>query len=146
MKKHTKEESEMKKLTLVFLVLLCLLALAACGSEKDVSIDYGSSSLYAQEDMDAAISLIEKEFKTWQGCELHSIRYVGDECNSAENIEWMNELNEDQNYTECIEFLSDFHSPKKGGGAWEADSEYTNWQWWLARPEGGDWELLTWGY
>ena len=24
--------------------------------------------------------------------------------------------------------------------------EYTDWQWWLARSEGGDWELLTWGY
>jgi len=32
------------------------------------------------------------------------------------------------------------------GGAWEADKEYTDWQWWLAREEGGDWELLTWGY
>ena len=34
---------------------------------------------------------------------------------------------------------------KKGGGAWEANEEYT-WSWWLARSEGGEWNLMTWGY
>ena len=30
--------------------------------------------------------------------------------------------------------------------AWDADTEYEGWQWWLARSEGGAWTLLTWGY
>ena len=34
---------------------------------------------------------------------------------------------------------------KKGGGAWNANEEYT-WAWWLVRSEGGDWKLMTWGY
>ena len=49
-------------------------------------------------------------------------------------------------FTQCIMFKSDFHSPKNGGGAWNADAEYTDWQWWLARADGGEWRLLTWGY
>ena len=37
--------------------------------------------------------------------------------------------------------------PVNGGGAWEADREYTGWSWLLVREEdGGDWELLTAGY
>jgi len=109
------------------------------------AIDYGMSDLYTQADMDEAIALINAEFSAWTGCEMHSLRYAGDEANTAENLAWMNELGEKE-YAQVIEFLSDFHSPVEGGGAWEADTEYTDWQWWLAREEGGGWELLTWGY
>ena len=71
-----------------------------------------------------------------------------EECNNADNIEWMNNLRTDDNkeaFTQCIAFESSFRSPKKGGGAWEANEEYT-WSWWLARSEGGEWNLMTWGY
>ena len=112
----------------------------------DAIVDYGNSDLYTQEDMKTAISLIRDEFGGWDGCALHSIRYAGDDCNTPENIQWVNELKEGQDYTQCIEFLTDFHSPVEGGGAWEPDEEYADYQWWLARTEGGDWELLTWGY
>ena len=63
---------------------------------------------------------------------------------------WMNELEEandaKETFTQCIMFTSSFHSPVKGGGAWEADEEYTDWQWWLGRADGGEWKLMTWGY
>lgn len=116
----------------------------------EVEIDYGTSELYTQEDMDEAIALILAEFNTWAGCEMHSIRYFSDECNSSENIAWMNSLSEGRElgktFTQCIAFISNFHSPVEGGGAWEADAEYTDWQWYLAREDGGSWELMTWGY
>ena len=38
-----------------------------------------------------------------------------------------------------------FRCAENGGGAWEANEEYT-WSWWLARSEGGKWKLMTWGY
>lgn len=141
----------MKKALLLLAILMLAAACAACGGTRDVSIDYGASELYTQEDMDAAIALIEKEFKGWQGCELHSVSYAGDECQSADNVEWMNQLKEGQDisgpeYTQVIEFISDFHSPKSNAGAWNPDQEYTGWQWWLARSDGGKWQLLTWGY
>ena len=113
--------------------------------EEDM-IDYGTSETYSKEDMDAAIALIRGEFDSWEGCELHAIRYASDECCSEDNLNWMNELGEDKGYTQCIEFLSDFHSPVEATGAWEPDQEYADWQWWLARTDGGEWELLTWGY
>ena len=112
----------------------------------DVTVDYGASTLYTRDEMNAAISLIRDEFSTWEGCELHSISYTGDACNSAENIKWVNEIKPGKHYTQCIEFLSDFHSPVEGGDAWEPDQEYTDWQWWLARTDSGDWALVSWGY
>lgn len=116
-------------------------------ASEDVVIDYGTSEIYSQDDMDAAIALIREEFGKWdEGCELHSIRYASDECVTEENLRWMNDLGEDQNYTQVIEFLSDYHSPVDAVGAWEPDTEYTDWQWWLARTEGGEWELMTSGY
>lgn len=136
----------MKKSFSVIFVLVLLISLCACGRTGELTIDYGQSVLYTREDMDEAIGLILEEFSGWAGCELHAIRYYGDECNSEDNILWMNQLEEGKNYTRCIAFYSDFHSPKKGGGAWNPDYEYRDWQWWLAREESGKWELLTWGY
>lgn len=52
-------------------------------------------------------------------------------------------------FTRCIGFLSDFHSPRdKAASALgeETDQEYQDFQWWLARSGGGNWQLMTWGY
>ena len=118
--------------------------------KPEVEIDYGSSELYTTEEMDEAIALILEEFNTWEGCEMHSIRYFSDECSSGEFVAWMNELAEAREpgttFTQCIAFRSDFHSPVEAYGSWEADQEYTNWEWWLAREDGGSWQLMTWGY
>ena len=113
--------------------------------ESDPVIDLGSSDLYTAEQMEDAVYEIKSEFATWDGCALHSIRYAGDECNSEENIQWMNDLGDGQKYEQCIEFLADFHSPVEGGGAWEPDKEYTDYQFWLGLTEDG-WDLLTFGY
>ena len=109
-------------------------------------IDYGSSALFTDKDMDEAIDRILEEFDGWDGCVMHSIRYAGDRCCSRRNIRWLNELDPEHDIVECIEFLSDYHAPLEQIGAWEQDAEYTDWQWWLGRSEGGEWELLTWGY
>lgn len=134
---------------LCFLLLPALL-LGLMGCKSQVTIDYGTSTLYTKADMDAAIQLIRQEFDTWKGCELHSIRYVSDENSSEKNLTWMNELGmangATQSFTQCILFESSFHSPRQNAGAWDPDQEYTSWEWWLARTEGGPWKLMTWGY
>lgn len=131
-----------------FAAVIIALGLASCGGNtRNVTIDYGSSDVYSKSDMDAAMKLIKKEFATWNGCELHSISYTSDVCNSEENLEWMNRLGKEGiEFTQCIEFVSDFHSPKDGGDGWNADCEYSDWQWWLARTDNGKWNLMTWGY
>lgn len=114
--------------------------------QEEPQIAGALSAIYTQEDMDEAVRLILETFDTWEGCELHSIDYYGDACNSPENIRWLNELGDGQQFSEVIAFVSSFHSPVEGGGAWEPDTEYTGWEWWLAREFGGSWQLMTWGY
>ena len=142
------------KRVLVLLIALLLFAASGCGvlPDGDVSnaqIDYGHSALYSKEDMDAAIRLIEKEFRTWKGFELYSIAFVSDEKCGEENVAWLNSL-EDANdaethFTQCIVFESAFHTAKNDEG-FEEDADYTHWQWWLGRSDGGEWKLMTWGY
>lgn len=122
------------------------IAFRPTGAEEEAQIDYGDSQLYTRADMDEAIALIREEFDSWEGCRMHSLRYAGDACNTEENIRWLNEIREGRNYTRCMEILSDFHSPVEGGGAWEPDEEYRDWQWWLGCGEDGRWELASWGY
>lgn len=142
----------MKKILILIVTLICIFQLTGCSvnTATEVTIDYGNSEIYSKDDMDSAIQQIKEEFNTWDGCELHSIAYSSDdECN-ADNISWMNELEEandaSETFTQCIMFTSEFHSPKDGGGAWNSDYEYTSWQWWLARTDSGEWKLMTWGY
>ena len=67
----------------------------------------------------------------------------------SDNIAWMNDLEEANDnkevFAQCISFDSSFHSPLHGGGAWNANEEYT-WTWWLVRTENSDWKLVSWGY
>lgn len=136
----------------LFAVCIVLIALfAGCGKKAApaVTIDYGNSSIYTKEDMDAAIAIIQATFDTWEGCELHSISYSSDNvCTDEKNIAWMNQLEEandnEQVFTQCIMFDTRFHSPKKGATALNLDEEY-EWGWWLARREGGEWKLMTFG-
>ncbi len=126
------------------------LASISGNGEAEVKIDLGVSSIYPKADMIAAIELIVKEFNTWDGCELHSISYASDEKCSASNVAWLNSLeaanDAEETFTQCIMFLSDYHSPKNSVGAWNRDFEYTDWQWWLARSDNGQWKLMSCGY
>lgn len=157
-----------KKSLICLLITAVLMSVAGCGGKKaevkeddkqnteetapaaaeagGIKIDYKTSELYTEEEMNAAVAEIMKEFDTWEGCEMHEISYTDDQT-CKDNISYMGELDTDhKGYTDCIVFTSSFHSPKEGGGAWEADYEYEGWQWFLARVKEGSWELLTWGY
>jgi len=135
------------KRVIAIVLSLCFVILCGCSQANigSVSVDYGKSEIYSQQDMDSAIDVIEKEFSSWKGCELHSVSYMSDEF-SEDNIDYCNELRADAGYDECIVFESSFHSPKNGGGAWTPDEEYTGWSWYLARKGNGAWTLLTNGY
>ena len=143
------EEMTMKKIFVMAICIVLMFALVGCenGKTANVVIDYGTSSIYTKADMNAAIEVIKKQFNSMDGCELHSLSYSSDDdCNNSECIKWMNDLEEANDnkevFTQCIMFNSSFRSPKNGGGAWEANEEYT-WSWWLARSEGGAWKLMT---
>ncbi|MBQ3418474.1 MAG: M15 family metallopeptidase [Ruminococcus sp.] len=113
----------------------------------EVSIDYGTSGIYTEEELKDAVIQIECKFAFWGDVDLKSIRYAGDEAVTEENLARMNEINPESNYTQVVEFLMDFHTPEDIGElTFNADADYTDYQWWLARTADDGWEIVTWGY
>lgn len=125
-------------------VLIVLLLLMLVDIMRPVVLQFGPSELYSYEEMEEAVALIDKEFNSWKGCRLFTIDYAGDELCERE-LRYCNTLApEGVSYADCIVFYMEFRSPIFGGGAWNACQRY-HWSWYLARTEGGAWELLTWG-
>lgn len=142
----TEKKKSRRKIICVSLlsVFLCFAIIFACASLKPATIDYGTSDVYSQEDMDSAINLIKERFSKWQGCKLYSISYTDDGLCERE-LDYCNTLADDGIvYDQCIVFRTSFRSPIFGGGAWNANFKY-DWSWYLARSQNGTWELLTWG-
>ena len=154
----------MKKAIALLLAAMMLFALCACGAKEEAApagseaeeaaqtVDYGASELYTTEEMDSAIALINDQIGQWEGVELKSLRYAGDEAMTEENVAWLNELegaDSENPFTQVIEFVSDFHvgaDIDQTVLTFEPDTDYTDYQWWLARTEGGEWQLMSMGY
>ena len=111
----------------------------------DVAIGIGGSAVYTEEKLYDAVLAVKCRFASLAGCELRAIRYAGDEANNKENLAWLNSLNGDTAYAQAVEFLMDFHTAADAQGAWEPDTDYTDYQWWLARTADGGWEIVSFG-
>lgn len=79
-------------------------------------------------------------------CELHSLRYAGDDCNTKENFDWLNTLVDDGSYVKIIEILSDFNTLDDGFSTLEPNKEYKDYQWWLAYKEDGSLDIVSFEY
>ena len=112
----------------------------------EVNIDYGKSDKYTNEDLYDAIVQIKCAFAGFDGCELHSITYAGDDEITDEDLEWLNSFDENSNYKDACKFYTDFHSPKVGSVVFDDDTEITDYEWWLARNEEGGWDLIQYGF
>ncbi|MBE6128148.1 MAG: hypothetical protein E7185_02620 [Erysipelotrichaceae bacterium] len=137
----------MKKGTLLLSALM-LAGLASCGTKSDAAaIDYGTSARFTKEDLEQAFQVVDETLSTWEVSQIKKIRYSSDDNSNNENLAWLNSLkDDDETYTECIMVETDFHTKEDAEGAWEADADYNDYQWWLARTENGEWQLMTWGY
>ena len=121
-------------------LLLAAVLLSGCGGKY--SVDYGETALYSREEMVSAVKVITETFFTWEGCRLYEVTFAGDTL-CREELEYCRELG-DKAYDSCIVFRTRFRSPIRGGGAWNPNTVY-DWSWYLAKENGGNWELLTWG-
>ena len=125
-------------------VMVLLLGLCACGGNvKNVETHEVESELYTQEDIDAAIDTIKKEFReNWKGCSLTEIYYAGDELTKAHQ-DWTDRYDAD----EVIVLLSSFDVAIFGADkSLNAGDIYDDWNWILVRKDGGEWEHVDHGY
>ncbi len=150
----------MKKLLVCLLTAVLTFGVSGCcdvvyeafyveGDTSDVQIDYGESALYTKTDMDAAVEVIKENFRRCRGCVLHRVRYVSDAECSVQNLERLKALQKavdaGEAFTQCILFRIDFHSAKHDPNGFVFDAEYTEWNQWLLRADGGDWILIDGG-
>lgn len=129
----------------ILIVLSVLLGIALILTFIPPVIDCGESMLYTKEDRQSAAKLISNTVESFEGCKLYAVKYEGDEV-SQKNLEYCNSLATDGViYSESIVFTSYFRSPIFNAGAWNPNDLYS-WSWYLARTNGGEWEILTYGY
>ena len=119
------------------------------------TVDYGTSELYTEADMDSALDAILKEFSTWTGCTLQRFAFSGDAACGPDEVDYVNSLRkaddpDSEAFDQAIVFTTEFHTPSEKeaeGTAWEPDTDITGWTWHLGRTgNDGAWKLLTWGY
>lgn len=133
--------------SMLAVILSALTLFCVCSCDADISnytVDYGKSAIYSKQDISSAVDEIINTFKGFDGCKLYSLSFTSDET-CKENIDYCNELEINADFDECIVFDSHFRSPVFGGGAWNENEDYY-WRWYLARKDGGKWNLLTYGY
>ena len=132
-----------KRGALLLAALLLMLSFAACGKTQGYTVVVPYDAHYSETEIRAAmreaVDYFEREF---DGCTLLSICY--DEAKVRDDEpEWAAQYDAD----EAIVLLSSFHVDGSGGdGSFNANSDYTDWQWVLVRNDGGSWQLKTWGY
>ena len=138
---------------IAILVLCIALCCTGCvhlpqqGNVESVRIETVESALYTQEDIDAAIAVILKDFKkSYTDCTLTRITYAGDEITQKE-IEWHREGYEESwgDFDELIILLSDFTvNVQHDNGL--TKGPYGDWIWMLVRENGGAWRHVDHGY
>ena len=134
----------MKKIVCIILCSLLVFSLSACGGDiSRVNTHNVNSEIYSQEDINAAIDTIKKEFMmNWGGCTLTEIYYAGDDSSKAHQ-DWADRNGAD----EVIVLLSSFDVDSSGGdGSLNPNSTYSDWNWILVRTYGGKWQHVDHGY
>lgn len=133
----------MKKAVAILLLGAMLLSLTSCGSTGFAEIADYTSQVYSPAEIEAAIDVVTSNFeKNWKFCTLLELSYIGDD-RLADYQDWADRNNAD----DVIVFLSDFYisffanNPTMNNG-----SEYEGWNWILVRTDGGEWQLVDWGY
>ena len=91
-------------------------------------IDLGASGRYTGEELYDAMLAVKCRFAAFAGCELHAVRYAGDDAEDPAGIL----------------MLTDFGTSADAGDGLEPGKEYTDHPWRLVRTDGG-WEIVTFG-
>jgi len=108
-------------------------------------IDYGTSDIYSGEDLESAVNVIMNTFNNeWEiKCEMKKIAYLGDK-KANDELDYCKEL--DSEIEECVVFTSDFHIPDTDAqmaGAFEPNTDMSDWIRYLGRVNGWEWKVLT---
>ncbi len=132
------------KVLIIFAVVLGTISIILFGIKQNNTMfakkEIGESTMYSKTDIEAAMKIVLKEFKTYPA----TLKKLWYEENIKENEEWAKTYNAE----EAIVLRSNFKT-YSGSKAMEeglnSNSEYSKWQWILVRTNKGNWELKNQG-
>ena len=131
-----------KRMLIILLCAVTALCLAGCrGDVGETAYQIGESSLYSEEEIQAAMDAAVREFRNeYQDCKLLDIRYDEDKTllERAYRIEQGKE-------SRVMVLLSDFEVGDNADSGFNPNDTYRNWQWILGN-DGTGWKLLSCGY
>lgn len=135
----------MKKIMIAFISLFTALCIAGCagsGNVDNVMTEPIQSKIYSQKDYEQAVNVALSYFsRNFGDCTMTDIRYAGDDMEDS-----MKEWEKDYGMDQVIILTSDFKTGKHCDKSFDPDSNYTDWQWILARNKGGKWKHKDHGY
>ncbi len=115
-------------------------------SSNEVQIDLGTSEKFSQDELEAAAVTIKCQFAAWEGCELKSLRYAGDEAVTEEKLTQLKAKSPSLDASKVVCFLMDFSTSETNAEtALEPNRDYTDYQWWLSKSKDG-WQIADQGY
>ncbi len=113
------------------------------GNTKNAELVIGSSAIYREEEIQAAMDVVLKEFRNFPAT-LNKLWYDEEKSKGA-GEEWAEVYHGD----EAIVLYSNFKTYKGQrafNDGFDSDFEYQNWTWILVRTNHGEWQLKNWGY
>lgn len=126
---------------LAFLVAIMLVfGLSGCGIPFTAKVIMDDSEIYSEREIEKAMSLVYRQFASFEGCILLEIEY-DEEYSKSRADGWARQYEAD----EAMVLLSKFYVAGKNESLSSGET-YTKWNWILVRDKGGFWELKTWGY
>ena len=137
-----------KYLSIIMLTVICIFGCSCYytspGDVSNVKITSVKSDIYSEEDINSAVDVVKDYFKGFRNCTLQEVGYVGDD---EPWLSDMQELEEKYDVDEVIILISKFYSDEPGEDTGlSTHLTYGNYQWILARNEGGQWEHKDHGY
>lgn len=141
----------MKKISIIpVLILSFVLMLSACSNTvntENMDINISGCELYSKDDLESAVEVIEDDLANDRSISsILRIEYCGDTF-SQDNIDYCNTLNHGlSKYVDCAVFDVDFKTKKHVEVGLEPNETYQDFKFYLARTDGGNWEILTCGY
>jgi hypothetical protein len=138
-------------LALVAAMAAC--GLAGCGAPAgrtdEAEVVIGESTRFSQSEIEDAVTAVKDDFRGFKDCVLLELRY--DEAFSDAGVDSYLRYGggSDGNVARenMIVLESSFHVGKSASPAWNRDTDYTGYAWYLVREEGSaEWQVVDYGY
>lgn len=138
-KSYPERSSNMKKFVFIILTLCILFGFAVYSEESENTeiTEWTPSEMYSDEEIRDAIEVVYEDFRHWQGAELATITYTGDDI-SQKYMDWAAKYKADQTLVLISTVKTNIFSNE-----FEKNKIYDNFRWILIRKNGEKWSHVA---